>query len=68
MTYFDTDRFSAEFMFELSDKEFREWRCQIGTSNFGDKMGLRYRPFAFTEQGVTMLSRRARCLPAEALA
>lgn len=26
------------------------------TSNFGDKMGLRYAPFCFTEQGVTMLS------------
>src|SRR6185437_13661173 len=37
---------------------FKEWRCQNGTSNFkeGDKMGLRYAPFVFTEQGVAMLS------------
>ena len=26
------------------------------TSNHGDRMGLRYAPFCFTEQGVTMLS------------
>jgi phage regulator Rha-like protein len=50
------ERFPVEFMFELSDREFQEWRCQIGTSNSRDKMGLRYRPFVFTEQGVAMLS------------
>ena len=32
-----------------------DWRCHFGTSN-GDKMGLRYKPMAFTEQGVAMLS------------
>ena len=42
-------------MFELTKKEFENWRCQFGTSN-GDKMGLRYNPMAFTEQGVAMLS------------
>ncbi len=42
-------------MFELSKKEMEDWRCQFGTSN-GDKMGLRYKPMAFTEQGVAMLS------------
>jgi len=50
------DRFPDDFMFELSDDEFQEWRRQIGTSNEGDKMGLRYAPFVFTEQGVAMLS------------
>lgn len=50
------DRFPEDFMFELTDKEFRNWRSQIGTSNFADKMGLRYPPFAFSEQGVAMLS------------
>jgi hypothetical protein len=49
-------RFPEDFMFELSEKEFRNWRSQIGTSNFRDKMGLRYAPYAFTEQGVAMLS------------
>ena len=49
------DRFPNDFMFELSKKEMGDWRCQFGTSK-GDKMGLRYKPMAFTEQGVAMLS------------
>ena len=50
------DRFPDDFMFELNDDEFQEWRSQFGTSNEGDKMGLRYAPYVFTEQGVAMLS------------
>lgn len=52
------DRFPDDFMFELTDEEFQNWRSQIGTSNSngGDKMGLRYAPYVFTEQGVAMLS------------
>lgn len=42
-------------MFELSNEEFEDWRSQFVTSN-RDKMGLRYPPMAFTEQGVAMLS------------
>ena len=49
------DRFPVDFMFELTKKELEHWRCQFGTSN-SDKMGLRYKPMAFTEQGVAMLS------------
>ncbi|MDI6735575.1 MAG: ORF6N domain-containing protein [bacterium] len=49
------DRFPDDFMFELTKEELENWRCQFGTSN-GDKMGLRYNPMAFTEQGVAMLS------------
>ena len=49
------DRFPLDFMFELSEEEFNNWRSQIVTSN-SDKMGLRYAPMAFTEQGVAMLS------------
>lgn len=48
-------RFPSDFMFELSKEELENWRCQFGTSN-SDKMGLRHRPMAFTEQGVAMLS------------
>jgi len=48
-------RFPEDFMFELSKEEFAHWRSQIVISN-GDKMGLRYSPMAFTEQGVAMLS------------
>ena len=49
------DRFPLDFMFELSDDEFANWRTQFAFSN-SDKMGLRYAPMAFTEQGVAMLS------------
>ena len=52
----NADRFPNDFMFELTKTEFEVWRCQFGTSNYSDKMGLRYAPYAFTEQGVAMLS------------
>ena len=47
-------RFPDDFMFELMKEEFENWRSQFVTSN-RDKMGLRYKPMAFTEQGVAML-------------
>lgn len=50
------ERFPLDFMFELSKEEFQNWRSQYGTSNASDKMGLRYAPYVFTEQGVAMLS------------
>jgi hypothetical protein len=46
-------RFPEDFMFELTELEFNSLRSQIVTSNRG---GLRYMPFAFTEQGIAMLS------------
>ena len=49
------ERFPENFMFQLSDAEFENWRSQFVTSN-SDKMGLRRPPYAFTEQGVAMLS------------
>ena len=49
------ERFPEEFMFQLDNQEFMKWRSQIVMSN-SDKMGLRYHPFVFTEQGVAMLS------------
>ena len=48
-------RFPIDFMFEMNKIEFENWRSQFVTSN-SDKMGLRYKPFCFTEQGVAMLS------------
>lgn len=48
-------RFPADFMFQLNKEEFENWKSQIVTSN-SDKMGLRKMPYAFTEQGVAMLS------------
>ena len=48
-------RFPEDFMFELNEQEFKDWRSQFVTSN-KDKMGLRYAPYAFTEDGVAQLS------------
>ena len=47
------ERFPEDFMFELTIEEFDNLRSQIVTSSYG---GTRYMPFAFTEQGVAMLS------------
>ena len=47
------ERFPEDFMFTLSNQEFRDLRSQIVTSRYG---GTRYSPMAFTEQGVAMLS------------
>lgn len=49
------ERFPENFMFQLSENEYEIWRSQFVTSN-SDKMGLRRPPYAFTEQGVAMLS------------
>ena len=49
------DRFPDDFMFEMNKEELQNWRSHSGISN-EDKMGLRYAPFCFTEQGVAMLS------------
>jgi hypothetical protein len=46
-------RFPEDFMFELTEIEFNNLKSQIVTSNKG---GIRYMPFAFTEQGIAMLS------------
>lgn len=47
-------RFPSDFMFELSKAEWETLRCNFSTSN--QRGGTRYLPFAFTEQGVAMLS------------
>jgi hypothetical protein len=46
-------RFPKDFMFQLTGAEFAILKSQIVTSSWG---GRRYRPRAFTEQGVAMLS------------
>lgn len=45
------ERFPSDFMFQLTSQEYL--RCQFGTSKKG---GRRYLPYAFTEQGIAMLS------------
>lgn len=47
------NRFPGDFMFQLTDEEFENLRSQFVTSSWG---GRRYTPYAFTEQGVAMLS------------
>jgi hypothetical protein len=47
------DRFPADFMFQLSDEEWQNMKSQFGISSWG---GIRHAPYAFTEQGVAMLS------------
>ena len=48
------ERFPKDFMFQLAKDEFKYLRSRIGiSSSWG---GRRYPPYAFTEQGVAMLS------------
>lgn len=49
-------RFPKDFAFLLTPQELADWRSQIVTSNPKAKKGLRRAPYAFTEQGIAMLS------------
>ena len=48
------ERFPEDFMFELTKEEYDSLRCKFFTSN--KKGGNRYLPFAFTREGIAMLS------------
>ncbi len=50
------ERFPEDFMFELSKKEWDSLRSQFVTLNTGRGQHSKYLPFAFTEQGIAMLS------------
>jgi hypothetical protein len=54
----NSNRFPPDFMFELTETEYKaltdSLRSQFATSNI--KGGIRYMPFAFTEQGIGMLA------------
>jgi len=58
-------RFPSDFAFQLSKEEFHHLRSQIVTSSLHG--GRRYHPYAFTEQGVAMLSSVLRSSRAELL-
>ena len=47
------ERFPEDFMFELTESENEDLRCNFGASSWG---GSRYPPFAFSEQGGAQLS------------
>ena len=49
-------RFPQDFMFELSKEEYEALRRQFGTLEKGRGKHSKYLPYAFTEQGVAMLS------------
>ena len=46
------EKFDEDFMFQLTDEEYSNLRCNFCTSSWG---GRRYNPYAFTEQGIYML-------------
>ena len=48
-------RFPSDFMFQMNDREFGDWKSQYATSK-KDKMGLRKKPFVFAQEGIAMLS------------
>ena len=50
----NVERFPQDFMFALAKAEYKSLRCQIGTLDRGKHS--KYLPYAFTEQGVAMLS------------
>lgn len=47
------ERFPSDFMFQLTDGELENLRCQIVTANFNMS---RNNPYVFTEHGILMLS------------
>lgn len=50
------DRFPSDFMVQLTKEEANSLRFHIGMSKTSGRGGRRYLPYAFTEQGVAMLS------------
>lgn len=49
------ERFPETFVFQMDEDEFANWKSQIVISN-SERMGLRKRPFVFTEHGLTMMA------------
>jgi len=62
----NSDRFPEDFMFQLTKEELENWRSQFVTSNQNCSrsqtvilkrgQNIKYKPYAFTEQGVAMLA------------
>ena len=49
------ERFDDDFMFQLTDSEYQNLKCQIGTSSSNNYGGRRTLPYVFTEMGVITL-------------
>ena len=52
----NVERFPEDFMFQLTWEEAQRSRSQIVTLNVSRGRNIKYLPYAFTEQGVAMLS------------
>lgn len=52
----NSSRFPEDFMFQITDEEYKFLISQIAISKKEGRGGIRKLPFAFTEQGVAMLS------------
>ena len=50
------ERFPDDFMFELTKEEYESLRCKNFTLKSGRGMHSKYLPFAFTREGIAMLS------------
>ena len=50
------ERFDEDFMFQLTDLEYQNLKCQIGTSSLNNYGGRRNLPYVFTEMGVSTLA------------
>ena len=50
------ERFDEDFMFQLTDIEYKNLKCQIGTSSSSNYGGRRTIPYVFTEMGITTLA------------
>ena len=50
------ERFDEDFMFQLTDLEYQNLKCQFGTSSSNNYGGRRTLPYVFTEMGVTTLA------------
>ncbi len=52
----NSNRFPEDFMFEITKIEYDSLRTQFASLKNGRGQHLKYMPFAFTEQGIAMLS------------
>ena len=52
----NSERFPNDFIFQLTEEEYENLRSQFVTSSLEQHGGRRYMPYAFTENGVYMLS------------
>ena len=50
------ERFDKDFMFQLTKLEYKNLKCQIGTSSVNNYGGRRTLPYVFTEMGITTLA------------